>query len=124
MPERRSHPRRKMVLPVKVSVGNNLQLLAYTMDITCKGVKVAGLHEELNVGSTVKLLRGSHKATFRVIWVQQLAEKQIQAGLEAVDASDSFWGVDFEEQQNERKQEMDALLQLLKGSKKASKAAH
>lgn len=117
MPERRSHPRRKVVLPVKVSAGNNAPLLAYTMDLTCKGARIAGLRDQLAVGSIIKLLRGAHKASFRVIWVQALAANLIQAGLEAVDASDSFWGVDFEALEKTTQRQMDALLQLLKSSK-------
>jgi hypothetical protein len=119
MPERRIHRRNRMVLPIKVSIGDTAQVLAHTIDITCKGARIAGLRQVLEIGSKIKLLRGSHKGNFRVVWVKQMGVDQIQAGIEALDASDTFWGVDLDHQDKEKQQDMDALLELLKGSKTA-----
>jgi hypothetical protein len=71
MPERRTQPRRKTVLPVKVSVGEATQL-AHTVDITYTGARLGGLRTALHPGETVILQRGSQKARCRVAWVRQV----------------------------------------------------
>jgi methionine synthase II (cobalamin-independent) len=45
-----------------------------------------------------------------------VGSNQIQAGVEAVDLDERFWGVDLSAQDEEKQQEMNALLQLLKSS--------
>ena len=83
MLEKRKVPRRKMVLPVMVSA-DTVTLLAYTVDITDGGARLGGLRGELQPGMIVSLQRGSHKAKFRVAWVQELAPNELRAGLECL----------------------------------------
>ena len=83
MLEKRKVPRRKMVLPVKVST-DKVTLLAYTVDITDGGARIGGLLTDLQLGMLVSLQRGSHKAKFRVAWVQELAPNELRAGLECL----------------------------------------
>jgi hypothetical protein len=124
MLERRTQTRRKMVLPVKISVSGAAQQLAYTVDITPKGAKISGLREALQVGSTITLLRGASRGEFRVAWVQQLDAKQIQIGVEALHAADNFWGVDLKQVEQKEAQEMNALLELLRGPKAGKQGLH
>jgi hypothetical protein len=124
MLERRAHPRRKVVLPVKISLSDAAQVLGYAIDITRRGAKISGLRQALEVGSTIKLARGSNRAEFRVVWVQQLDAKQIQVGVEALNAADNFWGVDLKQEDGKNAKEMDAVLEFLKGSKAGKHGSH
>ena len=113
MLERRAHSRQKMILPVKISLADDAQMLGYTIDVTQRGAKMAGFHQVLEVGATIKVIRGFHSASFRVVWVQNRDGKQLQIGVEAVDANDNFWGVNLK-QDSQRAKGMDAVLELLK----------
>lgn len=116
-PERRNHKRTKMVLPVKVSIVNKTEL-AYTMDITRAGARLGGVRAEVHVGDVVTLVRGSQRAKFRIIWVQQLASNEFQAGIEAVQPNERFWGVDLSSGERESRENVDMLMTLLKGGSK------
>ena len=116
MPERRSQSRKKMVLPVKHSVGDASHM-AHTMDITCAGARLGGLRAQLKAGDTVTLQRGSQKARFRVIWIQQLGPNEIQAGVECLERQGNFLGVDLSDEERNGKKDVDMLMSLLAGSK-------
>jgi hypothetical protein len=90
MPDKRTAPRRKMVLPVKVTI-DKVTYLAHTLDITNTGARLGALCTQL-------LQRGSKKATFRVARVRQLAPNELQAGVESLEAQNKFWGVDLSAQ--------------------------
>jgi hypothetical protein len=119
MLEKRKSPRRKMVLPVKVST-DNVTLLAYTVDITDGGARVGGLRMQLKLGMIVSLQRGSHKAKFRIAWVRELAPNELQAGVECLEPRSGFWGVNLSDRENEVKKDTEALMTLL--SSKASRS--
>jgi hypothetical protein len=111
--ERRKTKRTKMVLPVKVSV-SGASHLAHTCDLTYTGARLGGLHTELKKGETVSLQRGSKRANFKVVWIQQLAPNEIQVGLQAVERQTNlFWGVDLSEQERNAKSDVDALMSLM-----------
>src|SRR2546421_11897336 len=74
MLERRNAGRRKMVLPVKVSIDNDTHL-AHTVDITPRGAQLGALRTQLQPGAIIHLQRGSKKAKFRIAWIRQLAPK-------------------------------------------------
>jgi hypothetical protein len=112
MLEKRKVPRRKMVLPVKVST-DTVTLLAYTVDITHGGARLGGLRGELQLGMIVSLQRGSHKAKFRVAWVQELAPNELRAGVECLEPHSNFWGVNLADRDNEAKKDLQALMTLL-----------
>jgi len=116
MQERRISARRKMVLPVKVSIGDGAGL-AYTMDITSAGARLGGVRAGLETGQTVSLIRNGRKANFKVVWVQQVSPKEIHVGIEAMQEVNNFWGVDLSEHQNGGKKDLDALMSLLGGKK-------
>jgi len=112
MPERRTQPRRKTVLPVKVSVGVATQL-AHSVDITCAGARLGGLRAALHPGETVILQRGSQKARCRVAWVRQLGPNEIQAGLEFLEPQNTFLGVDLSGNERQGERSVEMLMTLL-----------
>jgi hypothetical protein len=111
MLEKRKSPRRKMVLPVKVSI-DKVDLLAYTVDTTDGGARVGGLRTQLQPGMIVSLQRGSHKAKFRIAWIRELAPNELQAGVECLEPRSNFWGVNLSDRENQL-QDMQALMTLL-----------
>jgi hypothetical protein len=117
MQERRISPRRKMVLPVKIS-GAEGAGLAYTMDITSAGARLGGVRATLESGQTVSLTRNGRKANFKIVWVRQISPTEIQAGIEAQQGVENFWGVDLSDRQQGGKKDMEALMSLLNAAKK------
>jgi hypothetical protein len=61
MLEKRKLQRRKMVLPVKVSI-DRATCLVHTVDITHTGGKLGAFRTELQSGMIVSLQRGAQKA--------------------------------------------------------------
>jgi hypothetical protein len=94
MLNKRKSPRRKMVLPVKVSV-DKVTGLAHTVDITPSGARLGALRTQLQPGTVITLQRGAKKTEFRVEWIKQLASNELQAGIEALQPQNNFWGVDL-----------------------------
>ena len=117
MQERRGNPRRKMVLPVKVSVGEGAGL-AYTMDITSSGARLGGVQVTFEAGQTVSLTRNGRKANFRVVWIRQVSPREIHAGIEALQPVDNFWGVDLADRDQLAKKDVEAMMSLLSSAKK------
>jgi len=94
MTEQRLQKRRKMVLPVKIVLpGSNL--LVHTLDVSMSGVRIGAIHEELRPGQVVSLSRGTKKAQFRIIWVEERGH-EFHAGLAAIQPNEKFWGVDLD----------------------------
>jgi hypothetical protein len=98
MAEQRKSKRTKMVLPVKVSISGATHL-AHTFDLTYVGARIGGLRAEIKPDQIISLQRGSKKANFRVVWVQQLSPNEVQAGVQAVEKQSNFWGVDLSDQE-------------------------
>ena len=119
MPERRVHPRKKMVLPVKVTLGD-ATLLTHTIDVTCTGARLGGLHTELQPGQTVVLHRGPKKARFRVIWVRHVTSKEIHVGLECLEPQNGFLGIDLSDQEREGDKSFETFMTLLSKSSKSA----
>jgi len=109
--ERRKSKRTKMVLPVKVSLSGTTYL-AHTCDLNHRGARVGGLRNVLQPGETVCLQRGSKRANFKVVWIQQLDTNEVQVGLQAQDLQGNFWGIDLSAHENEKKSKVDALMAL------------
>jgi hypothetical protein len=108
-----------MVLPIKVTLPDRAHILAHTVDISVTGARIGGLRQQLQPGKVINLQRGSQRAKFRVVWIRQLGEDEIQVGVESVDAHSNFWGVDLSQPDAEAKQGTDALMELLRGAKTA-----
>jgi hypothetical protein len=91
----RKATRRKVVLPVKVSVGH-VTHLAHTVDITSTGARLVAYQTHLQPRMIVGLQCGSKKRKFRVEWTKRLSPNEIQAGIECLQPPRSnFWGVDL-----------------------------
>jgi hypothetical protein len=108
-----------MVLPVKISADQTTHL-AHTVDITGAGARLAGFRAQLQVGAIIELQRGPRKAKFFVRWIKNLDANEIQMGIECQEPQDKFWGVDLAQQDQQTKQDMDALMTLLTRSKAAT----
>lgn len=115
MLENRKSLRTKMVLPVKVLIDTDTHL-AHTLDISGKGARLGALRQKLEVGTIVTLQRGPKKAQFRITWVRQLTATEVQAGIQALESQDEFWGVSLSNGQYDDKKEMQAFLKLLSNS--------
>jgi len=115
--ERRKSKRTKMVLPVKVAVGGATHL-AHTFDLTYVGARLGGLRTELKTGEIISLQRGAKKANFRVMWVTQITPSEVQAGVQAIEQQNNFWGIDLSEQEREGKN-VDALMSLMAPKEKS-----
>jgi hypothetical protein len=118
MLNKRQSPRRKMVLPVKVSI-DSVTHLAHTIDITDVGARLGALRTQIQPGTIISLQRGSKKAKFRVEWIRELTCNELQAGIESVEPQSNFWGVDLSDRDLETKKEMQAVLTLLSSRSKA-----
>src|ERR1700682_4619136 len=94
MLNKRKSPRRKMVLPVKVSI-DKVTHLAHTIDITHTGARLGALRTPLQPGMIISLQRGSKKAKFRITWTRQVAPNELQAGVESLEVQTNFWAVDL-----------------------------
>ena len=115
MLEKRKSPRRKMVLPVKVWIDNDTHL-ARTIDIAPTGARLGALRQQLQIGMVVTLQRGTKKAKFRITWVRQLTPREAQAGVEALESQDKFWGISLSDREQEDKKDAQAFLMLLSNS--------
>jgi hypothetical protein len=114
MLNKRTSPRRKMVLPVKVTL-DKVSHMAHTVDITHTGARIGGLRTQLQPGMIITLQRGSKKAQFRIAWLRQLAPNELQAGVESLELQKNFWGVDLSDQEHEAKEDVKAFMTLLFG---------
>jgi hypothetical protein len=116
MPERRYYPRKKMVLPVKLSVSERHEL-AHTIDISVSGARLGGLRAALQLGETINLNRNGRKASFRIVWIREMGPNEMQVGIEATQVQETFWGVDLSAE-HDGKKDVEALMSLLARSKK------
>jgi hypothetical protein len=117
MQERRANSRRKMVLPVKLTLADGTGL-AYTMDINSSGARLGGLRTSLQPGQTVSLVRNGRKANFRVVWVRQVNPNEMHAGIEAMQTVENFWGVDLTDRQAAAK-DVSAFMSVISSGKKS-----
>jgi hypothetical protein len=120
MLERRNAGRKKMVLPVKISIDKDTHL-AHTVDITPRGAQLGALRTQLQPGAIIHLQRGSKKAKFRIAWIRQLAPNEIRAGVECVHDVENFWGVNLSDREGEPKKGMQAFLSLLSDGSKTGR---
>jgi PilZ domain len=119
MLENRKSPRRKMVLPVKISIDAGTHL-AHTVDISHAGARLGALRTQMQPGTIVTVQRGAKKAQFRITWVRQLAPSEVRVGIEALEPQDNFWGVDLSDQVHTAKKDRAFLTLLLDCSKSRS----
>ncbi|MGA7926224.1 MAG: PilZ domain-containing protein [Candidatus Sulfotelmatobacter sp.] len=114
MLNKRTSPRRKMVLPVKVTL-DKVNHLAHTVDIARTGARLGGFRTQLQPGMMITLQRGSKKAQFRITWIRQLGPNELQAGVESLELLENFWGVDLSDQEHKAKEEAKTFMAFLSG---------
>jgi hypothetical protein len=102
MAEQRKTKRTKMVLPVKVVIDGTTHL-AHTFDVTSIGARLGGLHASLKKGQMIVIQRGAKKAQFQVKWVTELSPTETQAGIQAIEQPNNFWGIDLTDQERSAK---------------------
>ena len=98
-----------MVLPVRVRLpGASARdfKVAYTLDATDRGVRLAGLEGEVKVDDVIEIHNRTKRALFRIVWIKhsdKASERQI--GAVCVEEK-NIWSVDFpaDAQENEKKQ--------------------
>ena len=105
---RRYKRRTKMVLPVRVKLpgaaARDLKV-AYTLDATDRGVRLAGLEADVKVDDVIEIHNRTKRALFRIVWIKpsdKASERQI--GAVCVEEK-NIWSVDFpaDAQENEQK---------------------
>jgi PilZ domain len=108
--DKRSQKRSKMVIPVKMVLPGT-SLFVHTLDVSTNGVRIGALRQELRPGQMVSLSRGTKKAQFRIVWIEQRGH-EFHAGLEAIQPNEKFWGVDLNAEDSETGQK--AFLKVLR----------
>ncbi|MBZ5706326.1 MAG: SpoIIE family protein phosphatase [Acidobacteriia bacterium] len=94
----RKEERVRIELPVRLcrSAPGLEPRLAYTVDISNSGVRLAGLEEPLERGEIVKVECGDRRAPFRVVWTDaQDTATEGQAGLECLTPDVDIWKLDL-----------------------------
>jgi hypothetical protein len=85
-------------LPVRVWAESDraVKQMAYTLDVSPKGARLAGVKGLKEPGQLIVVRRNTDEAQFRVIWIGNLKTPQEgQIGIECVDADKIIWDVDF-----------------------------
>lgn len=98
----RREPRRTVALNVRVfglnASGQPVHCDAATIDISAHGARIVG-EPHWDTGEVVGVRHGTEKGRFRVVWVGKPAspgaEGETQIGLQAVEVSRHFWGVNM-----------------------------
>ncbi len=120
--ERRKHPRTRMILPLRAFLSTDGGAakpveFVHTLDVGQVGARLGGLRSCLKLGETITLQRGQQKAKFKVVWIHQVGANEVQAGVEALNGSPDFWGVDLSADRAAKEPGMGLLLKVLKAGK-------
>jgi hypothetical protein len=103
---KRNRARVKVVVPVRVrlpgATHSHKGEVAYTLNATECGVKLAGLKCELKVGDKIEIQNRHERAFFRVIWVKPVENwSEVHVGAECVDRDKNIWSVEFPQRTDE-----------------------
>jgi PilZ domain len=97
--EKRARNRSKMVIGVRLSSKEKKSdlsgTLVHTLDISASGARLAGLRESIEAGTIVLLQRQHKRAKCKVAWCREVAPREIQIGVQFLEAEPGFWGVDL-----------------------------
>ena len=92
-------------LPVRVAwteCEQPVKQVAYTLDVSPKGARLAGVKGLKTPGQLIVVRRNTEEAQFRVVWIGQLRTPQEgQIGIECVEADKIIWDVDFSQAQED-----------------------
>lgn len=95
----RREPRRTVALNVRVfgldATGQPINCECSTIDISAHGVRLLGA-QYWKPGEIVGVRHGSEKGRFRIVWIgQKGSHSESQVGMQAVEISRHFWGVNM-----------------------------
>jgi hypothetical protein len=92
-------------LPVRVAWAEceqPIKQLAYTLDVSPKGARLAGIKGLKSPGQLIVVRRNTDEAQFRVVWIGQLRTPQEgQIGIECVEPDKIIWDIDFSQAQED-----------------------
>jgi hypothetical protein len=100
----RREPRRTVALNVRVfgldAKGQPVNCECSTVDISANGVRLVGV-PHWQPGEVVGIRHGSEKGRFRIVWIgKKGTHAESQIGLQAVEISRHFWGVNMPQYPN------------------------
>ena len=76
--------------------GRSTRQNAYTLDVSRKGARLAGVTGLTDPGQLIAVRRKTSEARFRVVWIgQPRTPQEGQIGVECVDPDKVIWDVDF-----------------------------
>lgn len=87
-----------MVVAVKiltVTTQGGARELAHTLDVSGAGAKLGGVRDPLKPGDILTVQRNHKKANCKVIWVREVAAREMQMGIELLNVDEKFWGLDL-----------------------------
>ncbi len=95
----RKEQRVKAVLPIRISGidvdGAPFQGLGHTLNVSPNGARIANVNLPLRKGCVIRIQRGIHAASFRVVWMgEKGAKDEGQIGVECLEVVRNFWGLD------------------------------
>lgn len=95
----RREPRRTVALNVRLfgmdANGRAVNCECSTVDISAHGVRLVG-KQQWRAGEIVGIRHGSEKGRFKIVWIgQPSSDSETQMGLQAVEVSRYFWGVNM-----------------------------
>jgi hypothetical protein len=73
--------------------GNPFEISTKTQNISCTGVRIAGLGGSVEPGSRIEIQHGDQKAQYRVQWVDEPGFGAGRAGLRCLEPGKYIWGV-------------------------------
>jgi hypothetical protein len=76
--------------------GRSTRQHAYTLDVSRKGARLAGVTGLRDAGQLIAVRRKTSEARFRVVWIgQPRTPQEGQIGVECIDPDKTIWDVDF-----------------------------
>jgi hypothetical protein len=98
--EKRTASRTKMVLPLRSSSTNapaGSSTVVHTLNLSPFGAKLGAFRQCLQRGDILLVQRRHKRAKCKVVWSQEVGPREIQVGIEFLEAEDGFWGVPLED---------------------------
>ena len=97
MQQTRSEPRTAREASVRIfgldAVGHPINKMAWTVDISRRGVRLKGITFRVRPGETVGVRYGTEKARYKVVWIGDPATPlQGEMGLLCMESDRVIWG--------------------------------
>lgn len=89
-----------MVLPLRSSSTHapaGSSTVVHTLNLSPFGAKLGAFRQCLQRGDILLVQRRHKRAKCKVVWSQEVGPREIQVGIEFLEAEDGFWGVPLED---------------------------